>query len=69
MYFNGCGVDKNRTSAARWTKLAADQGQPQALVRLGWMFSEGDGVTQNDFVAAKLFQRAAEQGCGPMCSA
>ena len=35
MCLNGHGVDKNEAAAARWFKLAADQGHPQAQCYLG----------------------------------
>jgi hypothetical protein len=38
---------------------AARLGQPDALMRLGWMYAEGRGVPRDDAIADTLFRRAA----------
>ena len=42
--------------------MAAEQGYATAQVNLGYMYSEGRGVPQNDTEAAPWFRIAAEQG-------
>ncbi|MDO4637464.1 MAG: transglycosylase SLT domain-containing protein [Lautropia sp.] len=41
---------------------AARGGYPDAMVRLGWIYEEGKGVSRNHDIAATLFQRAAQFG-------
>lgn len=48
--------------AAKWYKLAAEQGVAWAQRRLGYMFDEGRVVTQDYQQAFKWFKLAAEQG-------
>ena len=38
MYDNGEGVVEDDAEAARWWRLAADQGHAGAQVFLGWMY-------------------------------
>ena len=40
----------------------ADEGCPEAQYELGWRFSAGQGVEQNDAEALKWLHKAAEQG-------
>jgi len=62
MYYNGDGVSKNLTEAARWYELAAAQGNVEAQFNLGVMFYNGEGISKNDNIAAKWYRLAAEQG-------
>ena len=48
--------------AAKWTRLAADQGNASAQYRLGLMYYNGRGVPQDYAEAAKWFRLAADQG-------
>jgi TPR repeat protein len=49
--------------AARLYKLAADQGNADALVNLGTFYEQGrGGLSQNDRVAARLYKLAADRG-------
>ncbi|MDO5102215.1 MAG: transglycosylase SLT domain-containing protein [Lautropia sp.] len=41
---------------------AARGGYPDAMVRLGWIYADGKGVTKNPDIAATLFERAARFG-------
>jgi TPR repeat protein len=50
------------TLAARRFRPLAEQGDPQAQIRLGWMFEKGQGVQQNDQEAVKWYRKAAGQG-------
>lgn len=64
MYFaeNQSGFPPDDTEAAKWFRMAADQGLPQAQHYLGLAYSQGLGVPQNDVEAVKWFRKAAEQG-------
>jgi TPR repeat protein len=46
--------------AFKWLSMAAKQGQPDAQVTLGQMYEYGEGVPQNDGVAAYWYRKAAD---------
>lgn len=46
--------------ALRWFRNSAEQGNPDAQYLLGQMYEEGEGVSQNFSMAAKLYRKAAE---------
>ena len=46
----------------RWFRLAAEQGRASARNRLGFMYSAGRGVSQDDKEAVKWYRLASEQG-------
>ena len=46
-YFNGLGVEKNRSIAAIYFHLAAERGNPEAQLAFGSIFIKGVGVWQN----------------------
>ena len=48
--------------AAAWVAAAAEQGLPEAQVRLGRMLLEGQGIPKDEATALAWFQKAAEQG-------
>jgi uncharacterized protein len=48
--------------AAKWYRLAADQGHALAQYNLGLMHDNGEGVPENDAEAVKWYRRAAAQG-------
>jgi hypothetical protein len=62
MYDGGYGVTQDHAEAARWYRLAASQGDPDAQYCLGILYDNGAGVTQNDSEAVKWFHLAADQG-------
>ena len=62
MYFNGQGVPQDYAQAAKWFRLAADQGNADAQFHLGLMYYFGEGVSQDDVEAAKWYRLAADQG-------
>ena len=62
MYANGEGVLKDETEAARWYRLAAEQGNAAAQYNLGVMYSNGQGVLKDEAEAARWYRLAAEQG-------
>ena len=67
MYYYGRGVVRSWDAAAKWWKLAAEQGNSAAQDNLGGMYSGGPhpsfgGVAQNYKTAIKWYTLAAEQG-------
>jgi TPR repeat protein len=59
MYGEGRGVPQDYAEAARWYRLAADQGDAQAQYNLGLAYARGEGVTQNVVDAHMWFNLAA----------
>ena len=55
------GVPQNYTEAARWYRMAAEQGMPGRRPMLGYMYDTGRGVPQGR-EAARWYRMAAEQG-------
>ena len=66
LYGNGragaFGLPHDRAEAVKWFRLAADQGNPAALVAMGLSYKTGDGVRQDYAEAMSWFRRAAEEG-------
>ncbi len=64
MYDNGLGVAQDYREAARWYRLAAEQGEEKAQSNLASMYHFGQGVLQDDVLAHKWADLAASQGGG-----
>ena len=64
MYENGMGVTKDCSEAAKWYRLAAEQGLASSQNNFGALLEAGDGV-QQDFSAALEWYRRAEQAGDP----
>lgn len=63
MLLNGFeGVEKNFSEAYNWFHRAAEQGNSDALNRLGWMCEAGLGVPRDQSRAVNWFRQAAERG-------
>lgn len=63
MLLNGfTGVEKNYSEAYDWLHRAAEQGNSDALNRLGWMCEAGLGVQRDQSRAVNWFRQAAERG-------
>jgi uncharacterized protein len=63
MYNNGEGVPQDYAEAAKWYRLAAEQGLVFAQNNLGLMYAEGhDGVSRDYVTAHKWFSLSAAQG-------
>ena len=62
MNYNGQGVTQDYKQAMKWYRLAANQGNADALFFLGNMYYEGKGVPQDYREAVKWHRRAAAQG-------
>jgi uncharacterized protein len=55
-------VPQDYVEAARWYRMAADQGEAGAQFILGTMYEMGRGVRQDHGEAVRLWRKAAEQG-------
>ena len=62
MYANGEGVPEDDAEAARWLRLAADQGHAGAQNNLGVMYAKGEGVLQDNVTAHMWFNIAGANG-------
>jgi TPR repeat protein len=58
----GEGVSQDSAQAATWFRKAAEQGDADAQVHLGFAYKEGWGVQQDIAEAAIWFRRAAASG-------
>ncbi len=65
LYFEGRGVTKDLSAAARWFRRAAEQGYAAAQFNLGNSYKHGQGVPQDDLEAVKWWTLAAEQEFAP----
>ena len=61
MYANGEGVAEDDAEAARWLRLAADQGHAGAQYNLGVMYASGRGVPEDDAEAVRWLRLAADR--------
>lgn len=61
-YFNGEGVQKDHTEAAKWYLKAAEQGLAAAQYSLGSLYYTGIGVEKNTEEGLKWYRKAADQG-------
>lgn len=55
-------IGQSYQRAAKWYRLAADQGIAKAQSAIGYMYYEGKGVPKSYRLAAKWFRLSAEQG-------
>ena len=62
IYAQGLAVKRNPTEAAKWDRLASEQGNREATFSYGLALLEGDGVPQDKAKAKVLFEKAAAQG-------
>lgn len=58
----GRGVPPNIEEALHWYTLAAEQGDPEALNEMGFIYFTGNGVEQDYDKAFELFSQAAYKG-------
>ena len=65
MYRRGTGVAQDFEEAAKWFRLAAQQGHAPSQNALGLLYERGIGVEQMLEKAVYWYRRAAEQGFGP----
>jgi TPR repeat protein len=62
MHFEGQGAPQDLAEAARWYRLAADQGHAKAQYNLACLYGTGQGVPQDHAEEARLLRLAAAQG-------
>ncbi len=62
MFYHGKGVAQSYAEAVQWFRLAAAQGDADALFNLGVCHVNGDGVPQDYHEALRLYKRAAAKG-------
>jgi hypothetical protein len=62
MYYYGIGVIQDYEAAAKWYRLAAEQGDASAQLNLGEIYLKGQGVTQDYTRAYMWWEIAASQG-------
>lgn len=62
MYHKGEGVVQDDQEAAKWYRMAAEQGDTDAQFNLGVTYANGYGVLQDYKEAVKWYRKAAEQG-------
>lgn len=63
MYNEGTkGASQNYDEAVKWFRKAAEQGHPDAMHSLGWMYRDGHGVEQDYKKRAAWWRKAAEHG-------
>ena len=65
MYRDGEDLPQDDAEAARWYRLAAEQGHAEAQGNLGVMYASGRGVSQDYGEALRWFRLAADQGHAP----
>jgi len=56
------GIEANPIEAAKWYRMAADQGHTEAIQHLAMMTTRGMGIEKNDEEGALLFRKGAELG-------
>ena len=61
---NGEGVPEDAAEAARWFRLAAEQGDARAQYNLGDMYANGKGVPQDNVEAHMWLNLAASRSSG-----
>lgn len=64
LYLSGLNahVEKNAQKAVYWLTKAAEQGEARAQYTLYHVYSEGDGVAQDEFLAGNFLIKASEAG-------
>jgi hypothetical protein len=60
----GRGVEKNVYEAARWFRRSAEQGDSDAQLQLGILYSSNTGIRVDYAESAKWFLASAKQGNG-----
>ena len=62
MFSDGDGVVQDHVVAAKWFRMAAEQGHAEAQHSLALRYENGQGVAQDYAEAARWYRLAAEQG-------
>ena len=61
MYTNGEGLKKDYTEAAKWYRLAANQGHVKAQFQLGMLYKKGLGIAQDYTEATRWLKLSMDQ--------
>lgn len=61
-YIDGDIIEKDLSKSAEWCLKAAKLGDAEAQRDIADMYSCGDGVPQNDYLAVKWYREAAKNG-------
>ena len=61
-YFDGIGLERDQTKAFKMYRVAAIQGNADAIYKLGVCYANGYGVLADSMMADKLFKQAASLG-------
>ena len=56
------GLAKDCKEAFKWLQKAADQGNDEAQLMLGYMYDKGEFVAKDQQAAVKWYRKAADQG-------
>ena len=62
MLAQGQGVPENGAEAAKWFRLAAEQGDAWGQYALGFMYDYGEGLPDDYVLAYAWYNLAAAQG-------
>ena len=62
MYYIGEGVAEDKQEAAKWWRLAAENGHTYAQFYLGWMYDQGIEIAEDDCEAGRWYAIAAYDG-------
>ena len=62
MYYTGTGLTQDNQQAARWIRIAAEQGYAPAQLDLGYLYEQGKGVSLDYSAAYMWYKAAADRG-------
>ena len=66
-FYGAFGFDKSYAEALKWFELAANQGDPYSMERLGTMYERGLGVNQSKNLAESWYKKACELNFAVAC--
>ena len=66
-FYGAFGFDKTYTVALKWFELAANQGDPYSMERLGTMYERGLGVNRSKNLAESWYKKACELNFAVAC--
>ena len=62
MLNHGLGLQTDKEEAARYYKMAADEGNANAMFIYACMLENGDGIAPNEAEASIYYKKAADNG-------
>jgi len=60
LYSGGKGIDKDYEEAAKWYRMAADKGLPEAQFNLAVLYQNGQGLLESKLAAADWYYKAGK---------